>query len=258
MRIAKTLTAILFGAMLLMAGTIPATAQHMQGEDRPMMGEQTDTTGRPGMMGMMKDEMSAMMPCPMMPSHMGMMQGMMQSQMGMMRAMHMQMMERAMKRPLKHSAMMVRVLPTMKDPLGLSDAQVAHLEELAARFKEAQSELAAKASEVETKLDDQLASDEPDPAEITTLLREEAMHRADMKALGIKTAMQMKADLTGEQREKLAAMTPVQMHQHMASHMTMMEMMQAMHGDDMPGSSMGVRGGSDMQMEMGGGMKKMQ
>lgn len=219
----RTLTAILF-AVLLMAGTFPAAAQHQHGKQKAGELAQGGTQSQGGMM-----------------------QG---DMMGSMHQMHMQMMGQVMKNPFKHAAMMVQMLPTMKNPLGLSDEQVAHFEEEAEQFNRQQAALKDKASQAEAQLKDMLASDKPDPATVRSLLRETAMHRADIKALGLEIADRMKAELTAEQRVKLADMTPMQMHHHMATHMTMMEMMHTMHGNMMPGGMMEMMQTDNMQGKM--------
>ena len=218
----KTLTTILF-AVLLMAGTLPAAAQHHDNQ------KQAPQKAKDGMMqdGMMQDGM-----------------------MGRMHQMHMQMMDQAMQDPFQHSTLMVHVLPTMQLPLELSDEQVAHLEEAVEVFNRQQSALQDKASQAQSQLKDLLASDKPDPAQVKLLLRETGMLRADLKALGFETAYRMEAELSEAQWAKLSEMTPMQIHHHMAMHMTMMEMMQALQGDMMQAGMMEMMPAENMQNGM--------
>lgn len=59
-----------------------------------------------------------------------------------------------------------------------------------------------------------------------------------MQALVNTTASQMESVLSAEQRTMLSEMEPMQLHQHMMTNMTMMEMMQTMHGNMMHGNMM--------------------
>ena len=62
----------------------------------------------------------------------------------------------------------------MNDLLELSDEQVARLEEAAGQFKQQQSTLKEKALKAEAQLNDLLASDKPNSAQVKRLLRETA------------------------------------------------------------------------------------
>ncbi|WP_456425584.1 Spy/CpxP family protein refolding chaperone [Rhodocaloribacter sp.] len=227
----KALTTLLFAGMLL-AGTFPAMAQHRHG--------QPDSTRQGSMM------QGSMMQGGMMQGGMmqgGMMQGMMH--------MHMNMMKQMMSNPLKRSSLMIYGLPTMKDLLDLSDEQVSSMRDAARAYESRAAELKEMAAKTGEQLKSALAAENPDPDRVKSLLRENATLHADLKALGFETARKMEALLTPEQRQKLAELTPMQMHHHMMANMTMMEMMKAMGG--MMGG--GMMGGGMMQSGMmGGGM----
>ncbi|WP_457651432.1 Spy/CpxP family protein refolding chaperone [Rhodocaloribacter sp.] len=239
----KILTTLLFAGMLLV-GTYPAMAQHRHA--RP------DSTKQGGMMqggmmqgGMMQGGMmqGGMMGGGMMQGGMmggGMMQGMMH--------MHMNMMQQMMSNPLKRSSLTIYVLPTMKDLLDLSDEQVSSMKDAARAYESRVAELKEMAAKTGEQLKSALTAENPDPDRVKSLLRENATLHADLKALGFETARKMEALLTPEQRQKLAELTPMQMHHHMMANMTMMEMMKAM-GGMMDGGMMG--GGM-----MGGGMMR--
>jgi hypothetical protein len=216
----KAAMSFLFALMFVLAATVPASAQHQQ----PANTQQADTSR-----GMMQSGMMDMMQG-------GMMEG---DMMGMMHQ-QMQKMEQMMKEPLTRSAMLVHMLPTMKEPLSLSDDQVARLKKSAQQFnmqKEAHQKQMKQTNEQLQKL---LAVEDAAPDRVRALLEESATHHAQMQALAYEMASQMKGMLSAEQRTKLSEMTPMQMHHHMMSNMTMMQMMQAMHGDMMPGGMKGM------------------
>ncbi len=248
----KILTAFLFAGML-MTGALPAMAQHRHGQPDStrqgnMMQGNMKNMKQGGMMqgGMMHEGMmqGGMMQGGMMQG--GMMQGMMQGGMmqGMMH-MHMNMMKQMMSNPLKRSSLMIHTLPTMKDLLDLSDEQVARMKDLAKAHESKEAELRKTAARTGEQLKSALAAENADPSEVKALLRENATLHADLKALDFETARKMEEVLTPEQRQKLAELTPMQMHHHMMANMTMMEMMKAMGG---------MMGGGMMGGMMDGGM----
>lgn len=206
----KAFTFLLAAFVLTAIMVLPVNAQ--QGTM-----QQADTTR--GMMGMMHGGMMDMMPG-----------GMMQ--------MHMQMMEQMMQDPLHHTAMLVHVLPTMQEPLALSGEQVTQLKQRAQQFVEQKQAHQKQMMTVGEQLQELLSSDDAAPDQVRSLLEEQAMHRARMQALAYETGMQMKDVLTAEQRTKLTGMSPMQLHHHMMANMTMMEMMQAMHGPMLPSGMM--------------------
>lgn len=213
----KAAMPLLVALMLMLAGAFPATAQHQQQHPQRTAMQQADTTR--GMMGMMPE-------------------GMMQGQMMSMMQEHMQMMQRMMQDPLRHAAMLVHVLPTMQEPLDLSDEQATQLKQRAQQFKEQKEAHQKQMIQAKEQLQELLASEDVAPDRVRTLLEEAATHQAQMQALAYETASQMKGILSDEQRTKLSEMEPMQMHHHMMANMTMMEMMQAMHGDMMPDGMM--------------------
>lgn len=205
----KATLPFLVALMFMLAWTVPASAQHQhQRADT----QQADTTR-----GMMMQS--------------GMMQG---DMMGMMRQ-HMQMMDQMMKDPLRRSAMLVHMLPTMQEPLALSDDQVARMQQSARQFGEQKEAHQKQMMQTKEQLQELLATGDAAPDRVRALLEETASHHAQMQALAYETASQMKGVLSAEQRTKLSEMKPMQMHHHMMANMTMMEMMHAMHGDMMPG-----------------------
>lgn len=151
----------------------------------------------------------------------------------------------AMHSPLAYSMMLVHMLPTMKEQLDLSDEQ-------AQQFRQAEADYLARREEVSTELQttrqrvQQLAgSDEPDMGALEKTLHDAAAKRADLQVAGIETAARMKAGLNAEQRKELANMSPVELHRHMMSNMTMtdmMNMMQSMYGVMNAGGMQGMHG----------------
>ena len=179
----------------------------------------------------------------------------------MMQNMHGMMMDQMMNDPFVRSRMLIAVLPTMNEPLSLSDEQVAQLSKTATEFQARRNEMESQISEAEKQIQDLLASNDADPAQIRESLRMAAMHRADLQAAGLEAVIAMKGQLSADQREKLEGMPAMQVHHHMMSNLTMMEMMQAMHGemghdmmmegryddmDDMEGKKMGMMKHGDM------------
>jgi len=152
----------------------------------------------------------------------------------------------------------------MKDLLELSDEQVSRMKDLAKAYESKAAELKEMAAKTGENLKSALAAENADPAEVKALLRENATLQADMKALAFETARKMEEVLTPEQRQKLAELTPMQMHHHMMANMTMMEMMKAMGGGMMGGGMMGggmMQGGmmqGGMKSKHQGGMKQQQ
>lgn len=218
----KATLPFLVALMFMLAWTVPASAQHQhQGADT----QQADTTRGMMMQSGMMDMMQG-----------GMMQG---DMMGMMRQ-HMQMMDQMMKDPLRRSAMLVHMLPTMQEPLALSDDQVARMQQSARQFGEQKEAHQKQMMQTKEQLQELLATGDAAPDRVRALLEETASHHAQMQALAYETASQMKGVLSAEQRTKLSEMKPMQMHHHMMANMTMMEMMQAMHGDMMPGGMQGM------------------
>ena len=146
----------------------------------------------------------------------GMMKGMMSS------------MKEAMDDPFLRSRLTVTLLPTMQEALALSPEQIDNLQLIKGRFNQEQSALTDQAQRLH---DESLAlanAEVHDRTEITQILRETAMVGADMKALALATSDEMLSTLAPEQRKRLAAMTPMQVHHHMMMNLSMMEMMRAM------------------------------
>ncbi len=148
----------------------------------------------------------------------GGMMGMMQEMMGQM-----------MNDPIKRSGMFIRIIPTMKETLELTDAQLAGLHATRNSYNTKLLDLEEKAMSSEKKLENLWQSEDVDPAMVKALMLEISGHRIGMKALTYETAVNMRSQLSKEQRTSLDEMKPMQLHHHMMTQMSMMEMMQ-LHG----------------------------
>ena len=200
---------------LLSAATISATAQHRNGEQQA----DADTSGQGGMTNMMQS---------------GTMQDMMQSNaMCNMHAAHMQIMSQAMDDPFKYAARLVRLLPTMTVDLELSDEQTASFEGDRQKYDEEIEAINKDIKSAKEQLTEVLASSEPNRMAIRVLLQETAIRQADLDLLGFETVTLMRAQLTDEQRDKLAKMSPMQLHHHMMMNMSMFEMIGMMYNNMM-------------------------
>ncbi|MFV1980313.1 MAG: hypothetical protein ACC655_04100 [Rhodothermia bacterium] len=176
----------------------------------------------------------------------------------MMQGMHSKMIGAVMNDPLKRSTLLIQVLPTMKETLDLSDEQVAGLERIAQDYTQRKAQESERAENDDQQIQDLLGTEAPDPAQLKTLLRSAATVRADIAAMGYEAAVAMKGELSDEQRETLVDMTPMEIHHYMMTNLTMMEMMKAMHGDEMgkmhggdKGDEMGKMHGGDKGDKMG-------
>lgn len=200
---------------LLSAATISATAQHRNGEQQAG----ADTSGQGGMMNMMQS---------------GTMQDMMQSNtMCNMHAAHMQIMSQAMDDPFKHAARLVRLLPTMTVDLDLSDEQAASFEGARQKYDEEFEAINKDIKSAKEQLKEVLASSEPNRIAIRTLLQETAIRQADLDLLGFEAVTLMRSQLTDEQRDQLAKMSPMQLHHHMMMNMSTFEMIGMMDNNMM-------------------------
>ena len=170
----------------------------------------------------------------------GMMQGMMQGSMiPMMHRMHQQMMQN----PMHRARMMTFMLPALADTLGLSDQQVAQIDQLKST---AMSQHKAHRQQMMTQRQQFMGLFEGDARPSTDTVREHVMTMAEMRAdqqvALYEAAQQMRQVLTDDQRQMLDGMTPQQqMHQMMANMpmMDMMQMMRTMHGGRMGGMKQG-------------------
>jgi len=156
-----------------------------------------------------------------------------------------------MQDPMRHSLMTAFVLPEMQTELGLSTQQTAQLrqfkQELLAKGKETSAQIAAKQKELEALL----GPDTSKGAQVKTLLEQIGNLRAQRQFAAYETGRKMKGVLTADQRAKLAAMKPGELHQAVMSHMTMADMMEMMQ---FVGGGMGMMPGSMGMMEMMGMM----
>jgi hypothetical protein len=185
----------------------------------------------------------------------GSMMGPMQSQMmagsmiPMMRGTHRQMMQN----PMHRTSMMAFMLPALADTLGLSDDQVAQLDQLQGGLMEQRQ---AHHQQIMTHRQELMGLFEGDEQPAAEAVREHlsamAVLHANQQATVYETALQMRGVLTAEQQEMLDGMTPQQQMRQMMSRMTMMDMMQMMrsiHGGTMGGGMM-----QNMPMRQGGMM----
>ena len=156
-----------------------------------------------------------------------------------------------MQNPIRHSLMTAFVLPEMQTELGLSTQQTAQMrqfkQELLAKGKETSAQIAAKQKELEALL----GPDTSKGAQVKTLLEQIGNLRAQRQFAAYETSRKMKGALTADQRAKLAAMKPGELHQAAMSHMTMADMMEMMQ---FMGGGMGMMGGGMGMMEMMGMM----
>lgn len=154
-----------------------------------------------------------------------------------------------MQNPIRHSLMTAFVLPEMQTELGLSTQQTAQMrqfkQELLAKGKETSAQIAAKQKELEALL----GPDTSKGAQVKTLLEQIGNLRAQRQFAAYDTGRKMKGALTADQRAKLAAMKPGELHQAAMSHMTMADMMEMMQ---FMGGGMGMMGGGMGMMEMMG------
>ncbi|ARA92150.1 hypothetical protein AWN76_002490 [Rhodothermaceae bacterium RA] len=188
--------------LFLLVGTRPAVAQHQI--HHPDRSAPEEAGGTRVMIDMMHSPMTGMM------RH------------------HMQMMQQMMQDPLRRSAMLVHVLPSLQEPLVLSDEQAAQLRQHAQQFKEQKKAHQQQMKQAKAQLQELMASGDAAPERVRAQLEEAARHHAQMQALAYETAEQMKGVLTAEQQATLTKMKPMQLHHHMMMNMTMMEMMQAL------------------------------
>ena len=168
---------------------------------------------------------------------------------------HMQMM---MQDPIHRSSMLVWMLPTMQEQLGLSDEQNEALEGIKQEYKLQQAEAIEQLSHSRNQLEEQLTLDGPNLEEVKYLLRDIGVSEADMQVLGIASVHRMKKELTDTQRTILVGMNPSDMHLHMSGNMSMNEMMQASQSSMMMCSMMqGMQQNQTIQRE-GMKIRKMQ
>lgn len=171
-------------------------------------------------------------------------------QMGGMMGMMQEMMGKMMNDPIKRSSMLIHIIPTMKEALELTDAQLEGLMAASKTYKTMRQDLEEKTGKAEAELEKLWQSEEVDPARVKALMLEIGELRVGIKALTYETAVDMRSQLSEKQRASLDKMKPMQLHHHMMTKMTMMEMMHAMHGEGMMGSESMSQGGMKMGKSM--------
>lgn len=234
-------------ALLVMAGGPFAARAQEAGSARDADSKaqgKMESEGGMAMSGMMKN-------CPMMKGMGGQMQGgQMQGDMqgGMMGGGMMgMMMKRMMSDPVRQSVIQVYLLPTLSDSLNLSTGQTARLREGKKQFAAQHAQIQEDQKAKKKQLRETLSAEQPDLEQARALLGDQAALKADAKIAAVEAAARMKDVLSGEQREALGALKPMQMHRAMMANMSMMDMMQMMKAMPM------MQGGGMMQNSGGGG-----
>lgn len=150
-----------------------------------------------------------------------------------------------MQEPMHRSLALAHMLPTMKEPLNLDDAQVARLQGIHEDHLASQADRMERVRAARADLNDVMATEDPDASRLESLLKSAAEAHAEMQASMFSTAQQMKGVLSAEQRAALDEMQPSELHRHMMQNMSMMDMMQMMNR---------MHGGMMKQHAMHGGM----
>ena len=236
----QLIPAFALALLVLAGGSLTARAQETGSKDQGKM----ESEGGMAMSGMMKN-------CPMMKGMGGQMQGgQMQGDMqgGMMGGGMMgMMMKRMMSDPVRQSVIQVYLLPTLSDSLNLSTGQTARLREGKKQFAAQHAQIQEDQKAKKKQLRETLSAEQPDLEQARALLDDQAALKADAKIAAVEAAARMKDVLSGEQREALGALKPMQMHRAMMANMSMMDMMQMMKAMPM------MQGGGMMQNSGGGG-----
>lgn len=142
---------------------------------------------------------------------------------------------------LHRSMMLVHVLPSMQEPLDLSEAQITQLTEAEESLMEAHAQLRDSMTALQERLRDLMAQENADPDDVETLMKRIAEQRAEIQSATFAASQDMKEMLTVEQRAALEDMDAPRLLQHMMQNMSMMEMMQMMQ--KMQGYPPGASGG---------------
>jgi hypothetical protein len=163
--------------------------------------------------------------------------------------MGMGMMGGMMQDPAHQSVLNAFVLPELQSELGLTAQQTTQLkefkQELLTKGEDFSKQIAARQKE----LAGLIAASTSKNAEVKRALEEIANLRAQQEFAAYETAGKMKAALTDEQRAKLAALKPFELHQAMMSRMTMGDMTRMMPFMGGDGGMMGMMGRGMMAPE---------
>ncbi len=160
--------------------------------------------------------------------------------------------------PLHRQLMNVFLLPEMQPELGLSVQQVGQLRELKRGLLAKSKDIGAQLAERRKELDQLLSGDTSRTRAVKALFEKIGDLRAQLQYAGFETSNKMKAVLSDEQRTKLNAMKPADLHRLMMSRTNMGEMEQAMQlmaAEDGMQKGMGMSGmkqGSGMMQGMSG------
>ena len=133
-----------------------------------------------------------------------------------------------MQDPVHQSVFIAFALPEMQSELGLSVLQTTQLKQLKQELLTKGQELSTQISAKRKELEGLVSAGTSKNAEVKQLLEQVANLRAQQEFAAFETAGKMRARLTDQQRAKLAAMRPGEIHQAMMSHLTMAEMAQMM------------------------------
>ena len=170
------------------------------------------------------------------------------------------MMESHLNNPVHREVMTIYGLPEMQTQLGLSAQQTADLQrrkkEFLAKSDDVSGQMAARGKE----LDALLAVDTSKAGNVKSLFEKVASLRAELQFAGFETANKMKAVLTNEQRTKLDAMKPMEVHQVVMASAKMADVEQTLQRlgfDEGSGMKMGMKMDMKEKAESKGGMDKM-
>jgi len=155
--------------------------------------------------------------------------------------------------PVRASVFTAFALPDMQTELGFSAQQVTQLRQLKQGMLTSGQEVSRQIAAKRKDLEGAIGAGGSRNAEVKQLLEQMATLRAQLQFAAFETAGKMKAVLTDQQRTKLAAMKPAELHQAIMSHMTMRDMGEMMRFMGADGAMM-RRGMMGMMGMMDGGM----
>lgn len=130
--------------------------------------------------------------------------------------------------PLHRQLVNVFLLPEMQSELGLSAQQVGELRELKRGLLAKSKDLGSQLAERRKELDQLLSGDTSRDRAVKALFEKIGDLRAQMQYAGFETSNKMKAVLSDEQRSKLNAMKPGDLHRLLMSRTNMGEMEEMM------------------------------
>jgi len=170
------------------------------------------------------------------------------------------MMESHMNNPVHREVMTIYGLPEMQAQLGLSAQQTADLQRRKKEFLAKSDDISGQIAARSKELDALLALDTSKAGTVKSLFEKVASLRAELQFAGFETANKMKAVLTNEQRTKLDAMKPMDVHHVVMSSAKMADVEQTLQRlgfDEDPNMKMGMKMDMKEKSESKGGMGKM-